>query len=326
MASAVASPFRYSHTIGVMAHGGRGFSNPVDLALAPGDIIYVLNRSNPVQGPPPMGGLRIGILNVNEDYLGFFGSYGTGEGQFIWPTAIALDSQGRIYVADEYRHDVQVFDREGHVVGRWGGLGEQPGQFNRPSGLAIDRHDNVFVVDHFNQRVQKVTTEGQPLAAWGSRGSDPGQFELPWGCGVDSEGNLYVADWGNDRVQKFDNQGRFLASYGSPGSGEGQVKRPASATADDDGNVYVADWGNERVVVFREDGSHLATLIGDATMSKWGQESLEGNPDLVIARKDVDLEPEKRLWGPTSVKVDALGRVFIVDSCRHRLQIYQRNR
>ncbi len=324
MSVAIAGPFTYSHTIGVMAHGGRGFSSPVDLAIGANEVIYVVNRSNSVQGPPPMGGLRIGMLTVDEEYLGYFASYGTEDGQFIWPTSIAIDSQGRVYVSDEYRHDVQVFDKDGNSLGKWGSLGSEEGQLNRPAGLAIDQNDQLFVSDHFNHRIQKFTLEGKPLASWGTQGSGEGQLNLPWGVGVDRQGNVYVADWGNDRVQKFSSDGPFLASFGTPGSEEGQLKRPAGVTADEGGNVYVADWGNERLQVFRADGSPLATLIGDATMSKWGAESLEGNPDLVEKRIDADLEPEKRMWGPTAVKVDATGRVFIVDSCRHRLQIYQR--
>src|SRR5439155_25756742 len=84
MSVAAASPLRYSHSIGVLGHGGRGFSNPVDVAIRGDGVLFVLNRSNPTQGPP--GGLRVGIVTISEEFLGDFGSYGTEDGQFVWLT------------------------------------------------------------------------------------------------------------------------------------------------------------------------------------------------------------------------------------------------
>jgi DNA-binding beta-propeller fold protein YncE len=323
MSVAVASPLRYSHSIGVLGHGGRGFSNPYDVAIRPDGVMFVLNRSNPTQGPP--GGLRVGIVRVDDqEFLGDFGSYGTEDGQFTWLTAIALDSQGTIYVADEFRHDVQVFDRDGTFLRKWGSKGDGPGQFNRPSGLAAAPDDTIYVVDHLNFRVQRLTTAGQPIVAWGSRGNGPGQFELPWGIAVDDQGAVYVADWGNDRVQKLTPEGEHLATFGSSGTADGQFTRPSGVDVVGDGNVYVADWGNNRVQMFGPDGTHLVTLLGDSGLSAWAEEGMKGNLDLVVEREGMDLTPEMRFWGPTNVKVDARGHVVVVDSCRHRLQVYQR--
>jgi DNA-binding beta-propeller fold protein YncE len=322
MSVAVASPIRYSHTIGVLGHGGRGFSNPVDVAIRDDGVMFVVNRSNPTQGPP--GGLRIGIVTIDEKFLGDFGSHGTDDGQFYWMTAITLDRHENIYIADEYRHDVQVFDRDGTFVRKWGSFGTAPGQFNRPSGLAVSDDETVFVVDHLNQRVQRLTPTGEVIGAWGGQGTGPGQFDLPWGIAVDSQGDVYVADWRNDRVQKLSPDGEHIATFGSHGAGDGQLTRPSGVDVDDDGNVYVADWGNDRVQVFRSDGSHLATLLGDAGLSSWAEEGMKGNLDLVQEREGLDLTPEMRFWGPTAVKVDAGGHIVIVDSCRHRLQVYRR--
>jgi DNA-binding beta-propeller fold protein YncE len=322
MSVAVARPIRYSHTIGVLGHGGRGFSNPVDVAIRDDGVMFVVNRSNPTQGPP--GGLRIGIVTIDEKFLGDFGSHGTDDGQFYWMTAITLDRHENIYIADEYRHDVQVFDRDGTFIRKWGSFGTAPGQFNRPSGLAVSDDETVFVVDHLNQRVQRLTPTGEVIGAWGSQGTGPGQFDLPWGIAVDSQGDVYVADWRNDRVQKLSPDGEHIATYGSHGAGDGQLTRPSGVDVDDDGNVYVADWGNDRVQVFRSDGSHLATLLGDAGLSSWAEEGMKGNLDLVQEREGLDLTPEMRFWGPIAVKVDASGHVVIVDSCRHRLQVYRR--
>jgi DNA-binding beta-propeller fold protein YncE len=316
-------PLKYSHTIGLLALTGKGFSNPIDLALDPGGLVYVLNRSNSAQAP--QGAVRVTICTLDEEYVGQFSGFGEEDGLLTWPTAIAVDSQGNTYVSDEHRHDVQVFNRDHEFVRKWGTFGSGDGQLNRPSGLAVDGDGNILVVDHLNHRIQKFSPEGEPLAKWGTAGSGPGELNLPWGVCVDRHGQVYVADWRNDRVQKFTSDGQYIATIGTPGSGHGQLHRPANVAVDDDGNVYVADWGNERVTVFTALGFPLTSVIGDSELSKWGAEFLAANQDLTEGRRIMhDGTPEKRLFGPTAVEVDDQGRVIIVDSCRHRLQIYER--
>ena len=316
------SAFRYSHTVGLMIQQGRGFHNPMDLAIGKNGVWYVVNRSNAMWA---QNSLRIGMCTVDEEFLGEFGTFGTGEGQFVWPIGIAADSRGRIYISDEHRHDVQVFEADGRYVGRWGEFGAAPGQLNRPSSMAIDEHARVFLADGFNHRVQVFSTDGEYLSSFGSEGSGPGQFSIPWGIYLGPADDVYVADWQNDRVQRLTRDGRHLATFGRPGNGPGELKRPAGVGVDRDGTVFVADWGNERVQVFRPDGEYFATLIGDATMSTWGQELLDSRLDLREGRALVgDMEPEKRFVGPTAVKIDAEGRILVVDSCRYRVQVYLR--
>ena len=91
------------------------------------------------------------------------------------------------------------------------------------------------------------------------------------------------------------------------------------------GNLIVADWGNERVQILHPDGIHLATLYGEATLSKWGLEFLDASPDVVAKRQRVaHPEVEKRFWGAVSVRVDSADRLYVAEHSRHRVQIYQR--
>src|ERR1700687_2182027 len=114
-------PFKYSHTIGLLALTGRGFSNPMNAAVTDDGTLYVVNRSNSFQAP--MGAARITVCNVKGDYLDEFAGYGTQDASFVGPNGIAADSQGNIYVTDEHRHDVQVWDKDKKFVRKWGGLG-----------------------------------------------------------------------------------------------------------------------------------------------------------------------------------------------------------
>jgi len=315
------APLQYSHTIGNLALTGRGFSNPYDITVVGGRLLYVLSRSNANQAP--QGAVRVTICTVDEEYVGTMCGYGEDDGGLVWPTAITSDSEGNIYIADEHRHDVQVFNREHDFVRKFGTYGSGTSDMDRPSGLAADSNDNIFVVDHMNNRIQKRRPDGEVVLTWGSFGDGAGQFNLPWGISTDKDDNVYVADWRNDRIQKFTNDGKYISTIGSSGSGLGQLNRPANMGVDDRGYVYVADWGNERVQVFSDLGHPVTTLIGDAEMSKWGAEFLSANQDLVEGRKLVDLTPEKRFKGPIAVEFDSEGHVIIVDSCCHRLQVYE---
>ena len=323
MAVATGSPVRYSHCIGFFAEVGRGFSNPYDLTPGPDELLYVVNRSNGADAP--LGGLRVAIVRLDSEYLGDWGAYGDGPGQLVWPTAITQDGQGWLWIADEHRHDVQAFDRQGRCVGRVGGFGSGPGQLNRPAGVAIDHDGNLIVGDSHNHRIQKLSPEGRPLASWGQPGDGPGQFNLPWGVAVDRQGRIYVADWRNDRVQQLGPDGRPLAIFGADGPAEARLRRPSGVAVDDEGLVYVADWGNDLVKIFGPGGQLLVTLQGDADLSVWAREYLAADTATVEAReRAASLEPEKRFWGPTGIKLDAAGRLYVVESCRHRVQIYQK--
>ena len=334
---------QYSHTIGFVANQGRGFNNPVDLALDSSGILYVLNRAGPEVGAR-LTYKRVTICTVDEDYLGEFGTGGTADGEFWWPSSLAFDQADRLYIADEALNRISIFDRQGGFLGGWGASGDGPGQLNRPSGIAFDRQDNLLVADSLNHRIQKFTPSGQFLLEWGGYGDAPGRFNMPWGLAVDADGSIFVSDWRNDRIQMFDASGVFQSSFGASGSGDGEFYRPSGLAVGANGNIFVADWGNERLQVLDRTGTFLAKLRGDATSSRWAEEYLAANPDEAAIRREANLEPEisprpgydlhgyewersanveKLLWGPTSVKLDAEGRIYIVDSLRHRLQIYR---
>src|SRR5262249_58397889 len=90
------------------------------------------------------------------------------DGTFMWPTAIALDKAGNVYVSDEWYNRISIFTKDGQWVGKWGTPGSGDGQLNRPSGMAFDADDNLYIVDSLNNRVQKFTKEGKFLAKWGT--------------------------------------------------------------------------------------------------------------------------------------------------------------
>ena len=329
----------YVKTIGIVNNGtnGRGFANPYDVAIAKDGRIFVLNRCDPGRARA----IRIGICNLDEDYLGEFGDgSGSGDTQFRWPVAMAFDTQERLYITDELNQRISVFDSSGTFLRKWGDAGSGEGEIDAPSGIAVDSEDNVYVADQNNHRIHKFTAEGRHLLQWGTPGDGEGQLNMPWGVGIDPSDNEYVAAWRNARIQKFSPDGTFLASFGAPGTGDGQFHRPSGVAIDPEGYMYVSDWGNERVQVLRPDGGFQQTLRGQATLSKWAEEFFAVNPDEWTERQKSNLIPElpshlntpyhvssqsePYFWGPVSVRLDAEGRLYVVESSRHRMQIYQK--
>ena len=334
----VQEALRCVQTIGFYGLSGRGFNNPVDMAIDSRGVIYVLNRAGP-EVESRMNYKRITVCNLDEDYLGTFSTGGTADGQIMWPCSIAIDRDENLYISDEALHRISIFDKDGTFLGKWGAFGDGDGQFNRPAGIAFDPDDNLLVVDGANHRVQRYGKDGTYMGSFGSYGSGEGQLSTPWGICLDDEANIFVADWRNDRIQKFSTDGTCMETFGSPGDQDGKFNRPSSVAVDSSGNIYVADWGNERVQVLGPDGSFLAKMRGDGGMSKWGQDYLDANLEELEERAKADLEPspnaspndflrdesasiEKLFWGPISVKLDAHGRLYVVESCRHRIQIY----
>ena len=88
----------------------------------------------------------------------------------------------------------------------------------------------------------------------------------------------------------------------------------------------MVDWGNDWVQVFDPEGGFVTRFLGDAGMSKWGEERLASNPENMLGQRQLveRLEPEKRFVQPVAIEVDPENRIIVVDSARHRLQIYQK--
>jgi len=311
--------FDHSYCIGMYSMSGLGFWDPVDFALGANGVLYVINRGGEELGQ------RISKCTVDHKFLSQFGGFGSGDGQFVWPTSIDLDRDENLYVADEQLQRISIFDKEGKFLAKWGKPGSGEGELRGPSGLAFDREDNLYMVDSLNSRVQKFTKDGKFLGTWGRHGDGDGEFNMPWGICLDSQGDVYVADWKNSRIQKFSAAGAFLATFGGAEAGVGEIRRPTGVAVDADGDVYVTDWSHHRLQVFGPDGAFIASLVGDAQqISPWAQTYIEANPDILKARRRVNLEPEWRFRRPVAVNVDAAGRIFVLEATRHRIQVYNK--
>ncbi len=187
---------------------------------------------------------------IQTSAVASWGSYGSGDGQFNYPKGIAVDGQGRVYVADSINHRIQVLDASGRTVLTVGGEGNAPGQFREPWSVAVDAEGFIFVADTWNHRIQKFDANGTFITQWGVFGDTVGAlgatnvFYGPRDVAIDRDGNVLVSDTGNKRIVKYTPEGQYITQCGGAGSLLGQLREPVGIAVDSSGNLFVADTWN----------------------------------------------------------------------------------
>jgi sugar lactone lactonase YvrE len=251
---------------------------------------------------------------------GLVGVVGSTNGQgtaasFCWPTGIAVDSSGNVYVSDNNRM-IRKISPDGVVVTLAGltTMGAANGSgtlasFKYPEGIAVDTADNLYVADTGNFLIRKITPEGivSTLAGSGSRGSNDGtgttaSFGGPAGVAVDSLGNVYVADMGNNLIRKVTPGGvvMTLAGSGARGSDNGvgtaaSFNGPTGVAVDAVGNIYVTDASNEMI----------RKITPGGVVTKWagsGSVGMKNGPGAVAT-----------FHYPIGIAIDHLNNLYVAD-------------
>jgi len=183
---------------GIPGEDSAHFNMPTDVAVAPDGTFYVSDGYR---------NSRIIKFSPDGEYITSWGSYGTGPGEFDVPHSIALDSQGRVYVADRGNARLQIFDDTGQFIAEWKGK-----SLGRPWAVRIGTSGDLFLIDGGDQaefwpdraRILKLDPEGEVLASFGSYGDAPGQFVWPHALALGPDDTLYVGEVATGmRIQKF---------------------------------------------------------------------------------------------------------------------------
>ena len=196
-------------TIGRKGEGGAGketLRKPCDVLVAPNGNIFIADGHGSAPGEPVNN--RIVKYSSDGTYLMEFGIPGSDHGELNEPHALAMDSQGRLFVADRANSRIQIFDQDGEHLDTWY-------QFGRPSGLFIDRNDILYSADsESNARRNKGFKRGIRIGSAidgfvtafipdPEPDQDNSGTSAAEGVAVDATGNVYGAEVGPRGMNKY---------------------------------------------------------------------------------------------------------------------------
>lgn len=142
---------------------------------------------------------KVYIYDLEGRRLGEFG----GEGVLNYPTFIAVDKDGNIYLSDTLNFSVKIFTPMGKPIGEFGVIGDSYATFDKIKGIAVDTEGHIYIVDSIKDMIQIYDREGRLLLFFGKEGSYYGDLRLPSGIYIDSKNRIFVSDSLNMRVQAF---------------------------------------------------------------------------------------------------------------------------
>lgn len=257
----------------------------------------------------------------------------TLKANMLFPTDVAVLSDGRVLVVDGVNSDVMIFDKNDRAkpfTSR---------EFERPLGIFVDSRDRIYITDTQAQmllifdaklslqsrislaadidptdvvtvgdflyvvnndghQLVKLDRQGREITRLGNEGRNRGQFKYPATVAVDDAENIYVVDVFNGRVQMVSKADRFLGQYGEWGVTTGQLFRPKGVAIGPAGQVYVTD-----------------SLLGVIQIFYPGRRS----PEVLL---DTDFKTI-HLQNPTGIWLDKEGILWVVESANHQVLGYQ---
>jgi len=203
---------------GVPGNGPDTFNQPSDVLVGPNGDVFVVDGHAP-------GYINARIVKYSKDgkFLQTWGKRGSGPGEFEGAHGLAMDSKGRLFVADRSNNRIEIFDQNGKYLDQWK-------QFGRPGGLFIDRNDVLYVADS-ESTDRKIAWSG------------------PWS--ILPQGYGYNPGWKRGIRVGSARDGSVTAFIPDPHSPIGSPDDPTSAAegvaADSTGAIYGAEVGQRDV-------------------------------------------------------------------------------
>lgn len=231
------------------------------------------------------------------------GSRGVGTGELNKPRSVAVDLQDNVYAVDMTGR-VQKFSPDGKFLLSW----QMPEtDLGKPKGMGRDHDGNILVIEPHYQRVNHFTPDGKLVAQWGCRGTNEGCFILPRGIAQNSSGEFFVSEYmGAERVQRF-------AIQKSEVGGQKMNKPLTPAFSPLGGERENTNWP------YANSDAPLASSALKRAESEFGAPLKEASLLQVIGKAGREPGEFNRAEG---VCVDAQDRLYVADSCNHRIQIF----
>jgi len=267
---------------------------------------------------------------------GFSGDGGLATAaKLYFPRGVALDSDDNLYIADTNNHRIRKIIAATGVITTIAGTGSSgyggdggpatEAWLFYPRDVVADSAGNVYIADAYNHRVRKVdvasdnisTVAGTSTAGYNGDGiaATGAQLSRPSGVALDVDGDLYIADTDNHRVRRVISATGFIitvAGTGSPGYNGDDVAATAASlyypndvALDTYGNLYIADTSNHRVRRVVSATGRIETVAGTSSGGYNGDDN-----------------PPTETWqnNPSSIALDANGRLYIADTDNHRIR------
>ncbi len=187
---------------GVAGDGPDTFNQPSAVVVAPNGDIFVAD------GHGGNSNARVVKFSKDGKFIKAWGKKGTAPGEFDEPHGIAMDSKGRVFVADRGNNRVQIFDQDGKYLAEWK-------QFGRPSGIYISKDDTLYVVDSESDAPRHPgwkrgirigsAKDGKVEAFIPDTDTDPAHANSSGAEAivVDAQGNIYGAEVGPRDIKKY---------------------------------------------------------------------------------------------------------------------------
>jgi uncharacterized protein (TIGR03437 family) len=326
---------------GIFKYGGDGnaatsasLNFPRGVTVDAGGNVYIADTdSHRIRRVAPNG---IITTVAGNGIRGFSGDGGPAtQAQLNFPTGVAVDGAGNLYIADHDNNLVRKVSALGVIStvagnGMYGFAGDAgpatEAAFFGPEGVAVDGNGNLLIADSGNHRIRRVNSSGviATVAGNGNPGFSGDQgpalsasLNEPSAVVVDAGGNLFVADSGNFRVRRV-SSGGFITTVAGTGNvgfaGDGgsavnaELSVPLGLAVDASGNLYIADTlYNARIR--RVSPSGIITAVAGKVFGGDPPFSGDGGPAI-----------EATLANPWGVAVDAAGNVYIADTLNDRIR------
>ncbi|MCE2490261.1 MAG: TIGR03663 family protein [Anaerolineae bacterium] len=228
-----------------------GLERPGGLRFAGDGRLYVADTWN----------YRVQVLSQAGALDHFWGEpalFGLGAsalppGGFWGPRDLALDADGRVYVADTGNKRVRVYTAGGDWLLDIGQGGSGAGQLDEPSGLALHPDGRLFIAEFWNRRISVFQSDGAYVKHFPVRGWYADEGNRPYLALDANRDLLYVGDPDAGRVLVMDGEGNCLGSFGEPGGDNptgSRIGTVAGMVVDSQGDIWLADAASGRVLGF----------------------------------------------------------------------------
>lgn len=251
--------------------------------------------------------------------------------KLFYPSGVAFDTSGNMYIADCYNHRVRMVNTSG-VISTFAGNGSRgytgdgaaagSAQLDSPARVATDRFGNVYIADQGNNAIRQVnsalvinTFAGTGTAGFAGDGgaANAALLSSPRDMAADTAGVVYIADYANSRIRKVDLTGTISTYAGIlyPGySGDGgaataaNIFEPSGIVADDSGNIFFSDFANQRIRAVSAAGI-ITSLAGNGSPGYSG---------------DGGVAPAAEIYFPQGLAVDRNHGIFFADKANNRIR------